>query len=228
MSTIFILLLILLYRLLLEDRAKDQQKLSNELTISRELNNQLKQDLQRSRDQLKTTKEQQDILTKDLIKKLETQEEKERFMEDKLVILSEQNSKLQKLLEESQQIVQQPDLQQQTENEVLLQSLRNEREAKHQTEAALEELSELLERVKHEKQVADEDYITTRKRLEKVASENRALASECAHVNNALKEENGKRKEFQSSAEELQVELARVNEVKTRLQNSFDEMVCIS
>jgi len=209
----------------LEDRSKDHQKLTNDLTISRELNNQLKQELQRLRDQTKTTNEQQDILTKDLIKKLETQEEKEKFLEDKLCILSEQNSKLQKLLEEGQQPVQQPDLQKQTENEVLLESLRNEREAKHQNEAALEELRELLERVKHEKQVGDEDCVAMRKRLEKLASENRALGAECVYVNKALEEENGKRKEFQNSAEELQVELARVNEVKTRLQNSFDEMV---
>jgi len=209
----------------LEDRSKDHQKLTNDLTISRELNNQLKQELQRLRDQTKTTNEQQDILTKDLIKKLETQEEKEKFLEDKLSILSEQNSKLQKLLEEGQQPVQQPDLQKQTENEVLLESLRNEREAKHQNEAALEELRELLERVKHEKQVGDEDCVAMRKRLEKLASENRALGAECVYVNKALEEENGKRKEFQNSAEELQVELARVNEVKTRLQNSFDEMV---
>jgi len=209
----------------LEDRSKDHQKLTNDLTISRELNNQLKQELQRLRDQTKTTNEQQDILTKDLIKKLETQEEKEKFLEDKLSILSEQNSKLQKLLEEGQQPVQQPDLQKQTENEVLLESLRNEREAKHQNEAALEELRELLERVKHEKQVGDEDCVAMRKRLEKLASENRALGAECVYVNKALEEENGKRKEFQNSAEELQVELARVNEVKIRLQNSFDEMV---
>ena len=235
----------------METREQECQKLSNDLLVTQEHNNKLKEETQKLKDQLKSTKQQHDILAKDLITKLEGEEEKQVYLENKIQLLTDQNKTLQRMLEETPVEKLKPDFDQSSENKVLLESLKNERVSKQNVVSSLKDALETLEEISKEKESLADELAGERSSLDKLemfSEEKDRLVNELAaeqktkqdlldrikdlslqltQLDSELGHEKSVNKQLQQRVEDLSGELKYANGVKTRLQNSLNEMASV-
>ena len=204
----------------METRNQECQKLSNDLLGTQEHNNKLKEEVQRCKDTLKSTNQQHDVLAKDLITKLEGEEEKQIYLENKMQLLADQNKTLQRMLEETPVEKLKPDFDQSSENKVLLESLKNERVARKDAESSLKNALESLEQAAKELEnelVSKQD--SKRRSLDRVEEIN----SQLTQLEEKLDEEQMANTALQEQIGDLTSEMKFANKTKYKLQKSLDE-----
>lgn len=236
----------------MEGRQQECQKLSNDLLVTQEHNNKLKEELHKSKDHLKSTQQQHDILAKDLITKLECEEEKQTYLENKIQLLTDQNKTLQRMLEETPVEKLKPDFDQTSENKVLLESLKNERASKQNVQSTLQETLDTLESLTNEKDDLVSELAVKQLSMQEALKRLETLAEEKRNLENELTAERKSNQESQDQIKDLSAQLSQVTDkcdeevivsedlqqqlddvtselkhamrVKTRLQNSLNDM----
>ena len=185
----------------------------------------MKDEIQRQKTLLKTSQQQHDILAKDLITKLEGEEEKQKYLENKLQMVNDQNKALQRMLEETPLQNIKPDFDQEAENKILFESLKNERDAKGKIETSLKETREKLDDVLKEKESLVDELFVEKKARKDATRECEDVKEERKRLDTELQRQCTAKEELQKSLDEVSNELKYTNQMKTRLQNSFNDMV---
>ena len=197
---------------MLEGRQQECQKLSNDVLITHEHNNKLKEELQKSKDHLKSSQQQHDILAKDLITKLECEEEKQTYLENKIQLLTDQNKTLQRMLEETPVEKLKPDFDQTSENKVLLESLKNERSSKENVQSTLQETLDTLENATKEKEDLAGELTAEKSSMQEALKKLEILAKEKQDLQLELAAERGSNQESQDRVKDLDTQLCQLKE----------------
>ena len=197
---------------MLEGRQQECQKLSNDVLITHEHNNKLKEELQKSKDHLKSSQQQHDILAKDLITKLECEEEKQTYLENKIQLLTDQNKTLQRMLEETPVEKLKPDFDQTSENKVLLESLKNERSSKENVQSTLQETLDTLENATKEKEDLAGELTAEKSSMQEALKKLEILAKEKHDLQLELAAERGSNQESQDRVKDLDTQLCQLKE----------------
>lgn len=204
---------------------------------------------------MKSTQQQHDIHAKDLITKLECEEEKQTYLENKIQLLTDQNKTLQRMLEETPVEKLKPDFDQTSENKVLLESLKNERISKQNVQSTLQDTLDTLENLTKENGCLASELAAEQRSLQEALKELETLIEKKQVLENRLAAEQTSNKESQDrikvlftqlsqmkdkcdegvfEGEQLQQklddvtsELKHTTRVKTRLQNSLNDMILL-